>query len=59
MARSFMPTRDSFESWLRDWLAGIEVYEPVYEPALELDRMCKNPKTGEPMVIKGRRPRRL
>jgi hypothetical protein len=58
MANSFSPTRDSLEAWLRDWLAGIEVFEPVYENAPELDRVGRNPMTGEPMVIKGRRPRR-
>ena len=27
MDYSFFPTRDSLESWLRDWLAGGEVFE--------------------------------
>jgi hypothetical protein len=57
MEHSFAPTRDSLESWLRDWLAGIEVFEPVYEEAPESDRVIINPFTKEPMVIKGRRPR--
>jgi hypothetical protein len=56
---SFVPTRDSFESWLRDWLAGLDVFEPVYEHAPELDQVITNPFSKEPTVIKGRRPRRL
>ncbi len=58
MHQSFVPTRDAFESWLRDWLAGLEVFEPVYEHAPELDRPGINPFSQEPMVFKGRRPRR-
>jgi hypothetical protein len=59
MEDSFVPTRDSFESWLRDWLAGIDVFEPVYEHAPELDRVVTNPFSKKPTMIKGRRPRRL
>ena len=58
MECSFAPTRDSLESWLRDWLAGKNVYESVYEKAPELDTVIINPFTREPMVVKGRKPRR-
>jgi hypothetical protein len=59
MEASYVPTRDSFDSWLRDWLAGISVFEPVYERAPELDQVFTNPFTKKPAVLKGRRPRRL
>ena len=58
MRQSFFPTRDSLEAWLRDWLAGESVFESVFEPAPELDWVGTNPATKEPMVIKGRKPRR-
>lgn len=58
MVSSFAPTRNSLESWLRDWLAGIPVFESVYEDAPELDRVTINPFSKGPMVIKGRKPRR-
>jgi hypothetical protein len=58
MEVSFAPTRDSFEVWLRDWLAGAKVFEPVYEPAPERDYRGRNPATGDAMILKGRRPRR-
>jgi hypothetical protein len=58
MEQSFVKTRDSLESWLRDWLSGIEVYDTLYEPAPELDRVGKNPKTGEPMVLKAKKRKR-
>ncbi len=55
---SFAATRESLESWLRDWLAGQKVFESVYEDAPENDRVATNPFTKKPFVIKGRRPRR-
>ena len=58
MEHSFLQTRDSLESWLRDWLAGVEVFESLYEAAPEFDIVGKNPKTGEPMLLKGRKPKR-
>jgi hypothetical protein len=58
MELSFMKTRDSLESWLQDWLAGIDVFDSLYEPAPEFDREGKNPRTGEPMIIKAKKPRR-
>jgi hypothetical protein len=58
MEHSFVPTRDSFETWLRDWLAGLTVFDPVYEHAPELDQVITKPATKETIVIKGRRPRR-
>jgi SMI1 / KNR4 family (SUKH-1) len=58
MENSFIRSRDSLESWLRDWLAGIEVFDSLYEPAPELDRIGRNPRTGEPMVFKARKLKR-
>lgn len=58
MEDSFVPTRESFESWLRDWLAGIDVFESVYEHAPELDRVIINPFSKATTAIRGRRPRR-
>jgi hypothetical protein len=50
---SYVPTRDRFDSWLRDWLAGIAVFEPVYEHAPELDQVFTNAFTKKPAVLKG------
>jgi hypothetical protein len=58
MELCFVKTRDSLESWLRDWLTGIEVFDSLYEPAPELDWMGKNPMTREPIRIKAKKPRR-
>ncbi len=57
IARSFAKTRDSLERWFRDWSAGVDLYDTLYEPAPELDRVGKNPKTGEPIVLKARKPK--
>ena len=59
MELSFMKTRDSLESWLQDWLAGMErVSIPFTSQAPEFDRIGKNPRTGEPIIIKAKKPRR-
>jgi hypothetical protein len=56
-ASSFALARDGLAGWLGDWLAGACAFEPVFEPAPERDRTIPNPFTGQPMVVKGRRPR--
>jgi hypothetical protein len=58
MESSFIPTSDSLEKWFRDWLAGNEVFESAYEFDPTSDREIINPFTKEPMVIKGKKPRR-
>jgi hypothetical protein len=58
LENSIVPTHYGLESWLQDWLAGVDVFESLYEHAPELDRVITNPFTKAPTVIKGRRLKR-
>jgi hypothetical protein len=51
MAVSLAPTHDSLDAWFSDWIAGVNIWDVMFEPDANRERTMINPLTPESMPI--------
>jgi hypothetical protein len=51
MAVSLAATHDSLDAWCSDWIAGVNIWDVMFEPDANRERTMINPLTRESMPI--------
>jgi hypothetical protein len=50
MAVSLAATHDSLDAWFSDWIAGVNIWDVMFEPDTRRERTMVNPLTPMPIV---------
>lgn len=59
MSEAFALTHSSLRAWLSDWLAGVKIWDLMFEPDPSRARTGVNPFTKEPITLVPNKLRRL